>query len=62
MPQRKPAMTAKAFEKLVERTGLTQLAVAEKLGVNRRTVARWLSGETPISKRNAHYIKSVLKP
>jgi transcriptional regulator with XRE-family HTH domain len=55
-------MTAKAFEKLVERTGLTQLAVAEKLGVNRRTVARWLSGETPISKRNAHYIKSVLKP
>jgi transcriptional regulator with XRE-family HTH domain len=55
-------MTAKDFGTLVKRTGLTQLAAAEKLGVTRRTVARWLSGETPISKRNAHYIKSVLKP
>jgi transcriptional regulator with XRE-family HTH domain len=62
MAQRKPAMTAKDFGTLVKRTGLTQLAAAEKLGVTRRTVARWLSGETPISKRNAHYIKSVLKP
>lgn len=61
MPQRKPAMTAKDFGLLVGRTGLTQIAVAEKLGVNRRTVARWLSGETPISRRNAVFIRTVLK-
>lgn len=33
---------------LIAETGLSRQGVADRLGVSRRTVFKWLSGETPI--------------
>lgn len=61
-PQRKAAMTPAAFRKLLEDAGLSYTHAAGLLDVNRRTVIRWATGETPIDKRNAAYLRSVLSP
>lgn len=37
------------FGELVESTGLTQKKIAEILGVDERTIRRWLSGERRFS-------------
>lgn len=34
----------------LKKVGFTQVAFAKRLGVNDRTVRRWLSGATPIPK------------
>jgi hypothetical protein len=44
------AMSAAAFRAWVERNGLTLDAAAEALGLSRRTVAYYLSGELPVPK------------
>lgn len=41
---------ARSAEKLIDLTGLTQQAIADKLGVTRLTVGRWYRGEVPISE------------
>lgn len=53
-------MTPAQFRALLAKAGLNQSTGAERLGVSRRTVIRWLNGETPISARNALFIKTVL--
>ncbi len=58
----KAAMTKTAFNKLLKEAGLSRSAAAAKLGVGRRTIIRWGTGETPISQQLAVYILSVLKP
>lgn len=44
------AMPAAAFRAWMERNGLTLDAAAEALGLSRRTVAYYLSGEQPVPK------------
>lgn len=41
-------MTAFEFRALGQRLGTTQGELADLLGVNRRTLERWLSGERPV--------------
>lgn len=60
-PERPKAMTAEELRKLLTEKNVSQTALADAIGVNRRTVVRWLAGDTPISKRNALLIKTVLK-
>ena len=64
MAKKKPAavMTAADLETLIRSAGLNQTTAAAALGVNRRTVIRWLRGDTPISAPNALYIRSLIKP
>lgn len=64
MPARpQPAhMTPAELRTLIEAAGLTQGEAADKLGVTRPTVVRWLSGYTPIGKANANLIRLTLKP
>ena len=53
-------MTPAAFNKLLKANGLSRTKAAEVLGVGRRTVIRWGTGETPISRQVAALIRSVL--
>lgn len=57
---RPAAMTPAAFNKLLKANGLSRTKAAEVLGVGRRTVIRWGTGETPISRQVAALIRSVL--
>lgn len=59
MPHKKKpsAMTAEEFRTLLGSLGLKQGEAADRLGVDRRTVVRWLSGDTPISPANALLIR-----
>lgn len=59
---RRAAMGKEEFRALIESSGLKQGEAAEKLGVARQTVVRWLSGKTPISKQAAVFIKATIKP
>ena len=54
------AMTPAAFNKILKANGLSRTKAAEVLGVGRRTIIRWGTGETPISRQNALLIKSIL--
>lgn len=58
---KKPGMSAAAFRALVKSAGLSRSEAAAALGVNRRTVIRWATGDTPISARNAFFIRATLK-
>lgn len=65
MAKRRPAgagMTAADLDTLIRAAGLNQTTAAAALGVSRRTVIRWLRGDTPISAPNALYIRTVIKP
>ena len=53
-------MTPAAFNKILKANGLSRTKAAEVLGVGRRTIIRWGTGETPISRQNALLIKSIL--
>lgn len=54
-------MTRTTFRKLLAAAGVKQGEAAARLGVARATVCRWLDGTTPISRRNAIAIRSVLE-
>lgn len=60
-PQRPAAMTPEAFKALLKRHGLSYAQAAERLDVTRRTVIRWATGATPIDKRNALYVKALIR-
>ena len=60
-PARKTGMTLAEFDKLVKASKLSRTELAELLGVDRRTVIRWAMGDTPISVRNAVFIRAALK-
>ena len=59
-PQKPAAMPPDDFRALLKAAGLNQGQAAKELDVTRRTVVRWVTGETPIDKRTALYIRSVL--
>lgn len=41
-------MTAEELQRLIDRNGLTQVGVAEALGMSDRQLRRYCSGENPI--------------
>lgn len=59
-------MLPKELQDLMDAAGLNQTTAAVKLGVNRRTVIRWLKkpkdGGVPISAANALLIRDRIKP
>ena len=55
-------MTPDDFRALLNAAGLSQGDAAKLLGVQRRTINRWATGATNIDARNAHYIRSLIKP
>ncbi len=55
------AMKPREFRDIIEAAEITQEEAAERLGVSRPTVVRWLSGRTPISKSKAKLIRAVFK-
>lgn len=63
MPVRQKAahMTPEQFRAILEASSLTQGEAADKLGVTRQTVVRWLSGFTPIIRANANLIRLTFK-
>lgn len=59
---RTAAMTASELRDLMKRAGgLTQVQLADKLGINRTTVSRWLNDQTPINAANAAFIRAALR-
>ena len=44
---------------LIDRTGMTQAALAEKLGVKPLTVGRWYRGETPLPERARFELEEI---
>ena len=60
MPPRKAAMKPDELQRLLDKNDLNQSTGAERLGVNRRTVIRWLQGTTPIRPASAALIRNTL--
>lgn len=58
---RPAAMTKEDFAAVLESLGLGATAAGRLLGVNRRTVIRWLNGTTPISEPNALLVRHRTK-
>ena len=52
-------MSGKEFRRIIEETGLTREQAAQKLGISRRQVQRWLSGENGISPWRDRFIYAV---
>lgn len=59
---RKAGMSATELRRLLEANGLTLEAAAQKLGVVRSTVHRWVHGTTPIAESSALLIRARIKP
>jgi transcriptional regulator with XRE-family HTH domain len=57
----KAGMTPQQLRQIIEAAGITQAQAAERLGVRRNTVVRWLMGHTPISKPMAFLIRHEFK-
>lgn len=55
------AMAPITLRRTVAGSGLSVTEAAEKLKVARRTLHRWLSGRTPISRANALLIRDAFK-
>jgi transcriptional regulator with XRE-family HTH domain len=53
-------MTGAQLRKLLAGHGLTRVALADKLGVDARTVRRWLAGTTPIPRAAEIAILSII--
>lgn len=45
---------------VIDCTGMTQQAIADKIGVNRNTVRRWYSGESEISEKYRYKIEKLI--
>ena len=54
-------MTAEEMKKIQEKLGLTNAALAAKLGVNVSTVERWRAGIRKISPVSATALRLLLK-
>lgn len=54
-------MTPDEFREILEAAGVKQGEAAERLGVTRQTVVRWLSNFTPIGRANANLIRLTFK-
>jgi len=54
-------MQGKEFKKLRIKMGLTQVRLAERLGVASNSVARWEQGVRAISEPMARFIKMLVK-
>lgn len=54
-------MTPDEFRTILDAAGLKQGEAAERLGVTRQTVVRWLGNVTPIGKANANLIRLTFK-
>ena len=48
------------LQRLLDSNNLNQTTGAERLGVSRHTVIRWLAGTTPISGASAALIRATL--
>lgn len=59
---RKVGMTPTAFKRLLKEAGVNHSEAARLLGVDRRTVIRWLRGEVTISPGNALLVTATIKP
>jgi transcriptional regulator with XRE-family HTH domain len=53
-------MTAKQLRHAIKRLGWTQVELARRLGVNPRTVRKWVLSERPISEPAARLIRTWL--
>ena len=58
---RAAAMTPAELRRLIAASGRTITDAAERLGLARTTVTRWLNGSTPIGRAQAREIRAVLK-
>ena len=48
------------MEELVKSTGLTQVALAARIGANERTIRRWCNGETEFTYRDQFAIECLV--
>jgi transcriptional regulator with XRE-family HTH domain len=55
-------MTAAELRSLIENAESTQTAVADQIGVDRRTVNRWCRGAVFIPQRVAMLLRTLLIP
>lgn len=61
-PKRKAAMSAQELRDLMDANGVKYASdLAERIGVNRSTVTRWLHGGHTINRATALLIRSILK-
>ena len=58
---RAAAMTPAELRRLIAASGRTITDAAERLGVCRQTMTRWLNGSTPIGRAQAVLAKQLLK-
>lgn len=54
-------MTKDELRRLRRKAGLTQAALAQRLGVTATTVARWEQGARPISTAHANLVHLTLR-
>lgn len=55
-------MKPEELKSLLKANGMNQTTGAEKIGVSRHTVFRWVNGSVPISAGQALLIRSKLAP
>ncbi len=60
MSPRPAFMSKEALQELLDKHDLNQTDAAKRIGVNRRTLIRWLQGTTPIGAAAAALIHSKL--
>lgn len=53
-------MTARQFKAAIKKLGISQRSYAKHLGVNERTVRRWVSGKTKVPPLVAFAVKMDL--
>lgn len=54
-------MTGEQLAKMLKRVGMSQSRLARELGMDSRTVRRWISNETPITLVHQYAIRYVLE-
>lgn len=59
--KRRAYMTPGEFRAIIEAAGVKQGEAAERLGVSRPTVVRWLAGIIPINSSKAKLVRAVFK-
>lgn len=55
-------MTAAELQKAIDRAGHTQSSAARAMGISRRTLMRYLSGEYPVPQLVALAVKALPAP
>lgn len=61
MTPRKPAMTPEQLNRIFTASGLTRVEFAERLGVTRITLFRWMTGRQAIGNPYAVLIRQTFK-